>query len=118
MKDGYLEREVREDDALRTLTMVVYGLQALSVFCLLLPAIVGIIINYVKREEARGTLWDSHFRWQIRSFWGALIGAMLSWPLIPVFGLGLVTGGLVWLWYVYRIVRGFLAFNDRRPLPY
>lgn len=116
MDDGYLERIPRADDPLRTLTLVVYGLQALSLF-IGVSAIVGIIINYVKRDEARGTFWESHFNWQIRSFWWALIGTLLSVPLTLLLGLGFVTGFAVWVWYVYRIVRGFLAFNDKRPLP-
>ena len=116
MDDGYLQRVPRADDSLKTLTLVVYGLQALSLF-IGVSAIVGIIINYLKRDEADGTLWQSHFTWQIRTFWWALAGCAVSWPLILVLGLGFVTGFAVWVWYVYRIVRGFLAFNDRRPLP-
>ena len=116
MQDGNLERIPRGDDSLRTLTMAVYILQVVNLFGI--PgAIVGVIINYVKRDEARDTLWDSHFTWQIRTFWWALLGAVLSYPLVLLFGLGLLTGALVWCWYVYRIVRGFLAFNDGRSLP-
>ncbi len=116
MDDGYLERVPRADDTLKTLTLVVYALQALSLF-VGVSAIVGIIINYIKRDEAAGTLWQSHFAWQIRTFWWALIGFAISWPLMLVLGLGFVTGFAVWVWYVYRIVRGFLAFNERRALP-
>ncbi|MNY65178.1 hypothetical protein D3C86_2024090 [compost metagenome] len=95
---------------------MVYALQALSLF-VGVTAIVGIIINYLKRDEAAGTEWQSHFAWQIRTFWWAVIGFTVSWPLILLLGLGFVTGFAVWVWYVYRIVRGFLAFNERRPLP-
>lgn len=108
MQDGSIERLPRRDDAIRNLTMAVYILQIVNLFGI--PgAIVGVIINYVKRDEARDTLWESHFSWQIRTFWWALLGAAVSYPLVLLFGLGLLTGALVWCWYVYRIVRGFLA---------
>ena len=116
MHDGYIERLPRDDESLRTLTLVVYILQGVSLF-VGVTAVVGIIINYVKRDEAAGTLWQSHFAWQIRSFWLALAGYVLSIPLFWLFGLGMLIFAVTWVWYVYRIVRGFLAFNDRRALP-
>ena len=116
MQDGYIERIPPANDALKTLTMVVYLLQIASLF-IGVTAIVAVIINYVKRDETRGTLWESHFQWQIRTFWYSLIGFLISAPLTLLFGLGFVTGGAVWVWFVYRIVRGFLAFNDQKPLP-
>lgn len=116
MSEDSVTRIPRQDEGIRRLTMVVYLLQIVNLFGV--PgAVVGVIINYVKREEARDSVWESHFRWQIRTFWWALLGAVLSYPLILVLGLGLLTGALVWCWYVYRIVRGLLAFNDGKPLP-
>ena len=85
------------------------------------PSIIAVIINYVKRSEARGTWLESHFRWQIRTFWfGAVwIGLCLLFVLMT-FGLGIF---IVWLpmafvgvWFIYRIARGWLALNDRRPM--
>ena len=60
-----------ELQALKNVTLVVYGLQALSFF-FGGPALIGLIINYVKRDDARGTLYESHFNWQIRTFWWGL----------------------------------------------
>lgn len=128
----------RPDSGLVTVTHVVYALHALSLvigtfgaptiigaFVLGWPSIVAVIINYVKRSEARGTWLESHFSWQIRTFWWALLwGAIIvlvSLPLVFLFGLGIVTmfGGLflLGLWAIYRIVRGWLALKDERPLP-
>jgi uncharacterized membrane protein len=84
-----------------------------------IPSIVAVIVNYVKRSEARGTYLESHFRWQIRTFWFALlwmvVGGLLFVTLvgIPVaFGVWIGTG----LWTIYRVVRGWLALKDRTPM--
>jgi uncharacterized membrane protein len=84
-----------------------------------IPSIVAVIINYVKRNEARGTYLESHFRWQIRTFWYALlwmvVGGLLFVTIvgIPVaFGVWIATG----LWTIYRVVRGWLALKDRMPM--
>jgi uncharacterized membrane protein len=111
---------------------LVYALHSLSIligvataativgaFVFGLPSIVAVIVNYVKREDARGTYVESHFRWQIRTFWftalWCVIGAVLfiTWIGIPLalavfFGAG--------LWAIYRIVRGWLNLRDRKPM--
>jgi uncharacterized membrane protein len=88
------------------------------------PSIIAVIINYVKRADARGTFVESHFRWQIRTFWFALLwavlvgiaGALTAWILIgfAIWAIGL---GLLGLWAIYRIGRGWLRLNDGRPMP-
>ena len=85
------------------------------------PSIIAVILNYVKRSEARGTWLDSHFRWQIRTFWYGLLWVGLCILFIVVtFGIGLLIAWLplivVGLWFVYRIVRGWLALRDGRPM--
>ena len=84
------------------------------------PSIIAVIINYVKRSEARGTFLDSHFGWQIRTFWWALlwfcIGGLLIFTVIgAVIGVPMmvVTG----LWVLYRIARGWLALLSRKSMP-
>jgi uncharacterized membrane protein len=101
--------------ALKTVTMVVYALQALS-FIWGLPAIVGVIINYIKREDARGTVYESHFDWQIRTFWWGLLWSVLGTVLVFALGLGLIVLGVVYVWLVYRIVKGFLKLTEGRPV--
>lgn len=88
-----------------------------------LPSIVAVIMNYARRSQVRGTWLDSHFRWQLRSFWFALLAFVLAsvafWPLvliwigIPLLWLSYVVIGL---WAIYRIVRGWMALNQQRPV--
>jgi uncharacterized membrane protein len=95
-----------------------------TAFVFSIPSIIAVIMNYVKREDVRGTWLDSHFSWQLRTFWYAalwiVVISMISFPLILLLGLGLVTMWLgiacVGLWILYRVVRGWLALKDRRPL--
>lgn len=101
--------------SLRTLTMVVYALQAAGFF-VGLTWIVAIIMNYVKREEVGGTFLESHFTWQIRTFWFGLLWGVVGGLLMLV-----LVGWLVWLvagiWIIYRIVKGWLNLNDGKPMP-
>jgi uncharacterized membrane protein len=115
-------------------TQVIYGLHAFSLLTGILgaatvvgafltgwPSIIAVILNYVKRREVRGTWLESHFRWQIRTFWFGLLWVSLCMFFVVVtLGIGLLVAwlplGLVGLWFVYRIVRGWLALSDRRPM--
>jgi uncharacterized membrane protein len=83
------------------------------------PSIVAVILNYVKRGDARGTWMESHYRWQIRTFWFALLWFLIGWLLIltvvgAVIGVPVLIALTIWL--VYRIARGWLRLNDRRPM--
>ena len=110
-----MERTAEQLAALKTLTMVVYVLQVLSVF-VGITAIVGVIINYVKRDEAVGTLYESHFDWQIRTFWWGLVWSILGFILLFAFGLGLLVWFVAGIWAIYRVVKGFLKLNDNLPV--
>lgn len=102
--------------SLRQLTLVIYGLYAASWLLGGVPAIVAIVINHVKREDVQGTLYESHFTWQIRTFWWALVWGVTG-TVTLFFGLGVLVLGAVVVWCIYRIVKGFLYWNDRKPLP-
>ena len=120
--------------SLLTMTHVIYGLHALSLvtgivgaatvvgaFLIGWPSIIAVILNYVKRSEARGTWLDSHFRWQIRTFWfGMLWVALCLLFVVFTLGIGLLIAWLplafVGFWFIYRIARGWLALGDRRPM--
>jgi uncharacterized membrane protein len=84
-----------------------------------LPSIVAVLLNYVKRGDARGTWGDSHYRWQIRTFWFALVWAIIGWTLVLTL-IGIVLGGPILialtLWLIYRIGRGWLRLRDRLPM--
>lgn len=120
-------------EGLLTLCHVIYALHALTVVTGLLtpafivtafvtgwPSIIAIILNYVKRGEARGTWLASHFRWQIRTFWYAAlwvtVSLLLMFTLIGI-PLALVLIAVAGLWVLYRVVRGWLRLNDRREMP-
>lgn len=84
-----------------------------------LPSIVAVILNYVKRGDARDTWAYTHYRWQIRTFWFTLLWALIGWGLISTV-IGVVVGVpiliAVTLWLIYRIVRGWLRLLDRQPM--
>lgn len=124
------------DQSLVTTTHVVYALHAVSLvvgafgaasiigsFIFGWPSIIAVIINYVKRSEARGTWLESHFNWQIRTFWYALLWAVIvavvSIPLtIIVIGIGTWIIGMfaLGIWAIYRVARGWLALKDGKLL--
>lgn len=115
------------------LTHVIYGLHAFSVLMGMLgpafivtafltgwPSIIAVIINYVKRSDAHGSFLDSHFGWQIRTFWYAVLWFLLGVLLIATF-VGMVVGVpllmVVGLWVLYRIVRGWITLGNGKPMP-
>ncbi len=128
---------VEANASLVKLTHIVYALHALGLalgafgaasvlgsFLFGWPSIIAVIINYVKRSDVRGTWLESHFRWQIRTFWFALIWALLvaavSIPLsVILIGIGTWVAGmfLLGVWAIYRIARGWLRLNARQPMP-
>jgi uncharacterized membrane protein len=102
------EREL----ALRRLTALVYGLQAVSLV-VGVTSIAGVIVNYLKRREVAGTWLESHFDWQIRTFWLSLL-----WGLAGLATAAFLVGFLVLLvtavWFVYRVVKGWTDLNEGR----
>jgi uncharacterized membrane protein len=98
----------------KTVTMIVYALQAGS-FVLGITIIAAIIINYLKREEVKGTWLASHFRWQIRTFWfGLLWGAVGA--ITALAGIGFVLLGVDLVWVIYRIVKGWLRLSEGKEM--
>ena len=85
------------------------------------PSLIAVILNYVKRSEVRGTWLDSHFRWQIRTFWfGLLWVAVCLFFIVGTLGIGILIAWMplafVSLWFIYRIVRGWLRLRDGREM--
>ncbi|MFN4148259.1 MAG: DUF4870 family protein [Rhodocyclaceae bacterium] len=112
---------------------IMYGLHALSALSGILtsasiagafvfgwPSIIAVIINYVTRGNVRGTWLDTHWRWQLRSFWFAalwlLVAGLLAVTLIGI-PAAIVVIVVTGLWVLYRVARGWLALADRRPMP-
>jgi uncharacterized membrane protein len=126
--------EPRPNDV--TWTHVIYALHALSVaigltsaafvvtaFLFGIPSIVAVIMNYVRRADVRGTFLESHFRWQIRTFWftflWVLLAGLVSLPLMVVL-VGFVTYAIaavvIGVWVLYRVVRGWMRLSSRQPM--
>ena len=127
------DTQTNDNPGLTTLTHVMYGLHAFSAVTGLLtsafvvtafltgwPSLIAVLLNFIKRGEAQGTWLESHFRWQMRTFWFALlwiglailigltlIGLPIAWVIIFVTG----------VWVLYRLIRGWLRLNDRQPMP-
>jgi uncharacterized membrane protein len=119
-------------------THVIYALHTLTVLCACLsmsvpflafafslPSLVAVIMNYLRRSEAQGTWLESHFRWQIRTFWYAWLWTVVaSIVAIPLLFIGvslwssLLVLFLIVLWVLYRVVRGWLALREGRPTPF
>jgi len=101
--------------SLKTMAMVVYILQALGFFNGI-TWIVGVIIDYVKKDEAAGTWLESHYRWQIRTFWWGLLWALIG-GLTAVVIVGFIVLAAAAIWIIYRIAKGWLYLSENRPLP-
>ncbi|KVN72121.1 DUF4870 family protein [Burkholderia ubonensis] len=102
-------------NGLRTLTHVLYGLYAVHWLTGGVTGLIAIIINYVKRGDTAGTPYADHFEWQIRTFWRALIAYVIGFALLFV-GIGFLVLGAVWIWTLYRIIKGWLYLNDNKAL--
>ncbi len=110
--------------ALSALMGILTSAAIATAFVFSIPSIIAVIMNYVKRTEVRGTWLDSHFVWQLRTFWWAALWIVLifvfSTPLILLLGLGFLTMWLgiaiVGIWILYRVIRGWLALKDGRPV--
>ena len=102
-------------EGLKTIALVVYVLQALSLFWGI-TAVIGVIIDYVKLDDARGTWVENHLRWQIRTFWWALFWSVIGFALIWVFGLGFLVLAVVYFWTIYRVVKGWLKLTERKQV--
>jgi uncharacterized membrane protein len=116
-----------------TLTHVLYGMHAFSALMGILgpmfivtafltgwPSIIAVIINYVKRSDVRGTYLDSHFSWQLRTFWYAVLWAVVAFVLaITIIGIPFawILAVVVGLWVLYRIIRGWIALANGQVMP-
>jgi len=123
-----------DQDPNRTLTIALYVLYIAAIFSGGLLAVIALIINYVKRSAVQGSIFDSHFTWQIRTFWWYLFWNILAFvPFTFLFFTGenpdafagvafgasafcLAAVGLSWIWIVYRAIRGIITVNDNQPM--
>ncbi len=103
-----------QEQAAKKIVLLVYILQAAS-FLVGVTSIIGVIINYVKMDDVRGTWIESHFRWQIRTFWFSLLWFILGFVLtFIVVGIFVIIGAAIW--FIYRIVKGWLRLNEQKEM--
>ena len=119
-------------DGMVKLAHVMYGLHAFSALTGLVsaafivtaflsgwPSIIAVVLNYINQGEVRGTYLESHVRWQLRTFWFALLWVVIAMALaftligIPV-AVALMLG--VGIWVLYRLVRGWSALAAEKPM--
>lgn len=123
-----------DKDPNRSLTFMLYLFYIIAIFTGGLLAIIALIINYIKLGAVRGSIFESHFKWQIRTFWWYLIWHVIAvLPFLFLFftgdnpdlfagvALGSITFavaviGIIWIWNVYRAIRGIMRLNDNLPM--
>ena len=129
--------ERNPDPSLVSYVHVMYALHALAAaigifgsatiigqFVFGLPSIIAVIMNYARRSEAHGTWLESHFSWQLTTFWSAVLWGLVVIGIsviLMVIAIGFLTLPigiiLIGLWITYRVLRGWLALKDGRPVP-
>ena len=115
----------QRDDSLRTIGHISYALHAIVAVGAVLPGaqpgivllLVAFILDLIKKDDARGTWQESHFKWRIRSVLWAGVLYVVTIPLWLLVIPGWIAWGLISIWFLYRVIRGWLALNDRRPMP-
>lgn len=125
--DGSVRNAALEGE--RNILHVIYLMHALAPFTVWTLAALAVFIGYLKRDSTRGTYLESHYRWLAGTFWWALGWLVITWVLAGVFtlitlGIGglvvwipvLIVYGVLWVWYAYRVVRGWITLSDGRPL--
>ena len=100
----------------RLVMHVLYGLHTLAWFSGGVFAVVAVIINYLRRADETDALYAGHHDYMIATFWWTLLWLVVLSPLwLLLFLPGAIAYGIVWLWYLYRCVRGWMRFNSNRP---
>ncbi len=98
----------------KNITQLIYALYAAS---LIVPItwLVAIILNYVKRDDVVNTLYESHFRWQMRTFWFSLLWSVIG-GITTFIVIGFVILAVTLIWFIYRIIKGWLRMSEGKPM--
>ena len=106
--------DAEQEQSNKTMTTFVYAMQV-AAFFIGITFIIGVIINYVKKDDVRGTWLESHFRWQIKTFWFSLL-----WTVIGIATVIFVVGYFILLantiWVIYRIIKGWTRLSDNKEM--
>jgi uncharacterized membrane protein len=109
------ETDVSKEKSDYTLTIVIYACYAGGLITGGLSSLVAIVMNYVKKDELASPMLQSHFRWQMRTFWYSLLWGVIGGILcFVVIGFFILFANLIW--FIYRIVKGFIKLNENKPM--
>ena len=126
IENGAPALDLRRQESLRTIGHISYALHAIVAVGAVVPGfqpsvlllIAAFALDLVKRGDAVGTWQESHFSWRIRSvLWAGGLYLVTSWLWLLLFVPGFIAWGLISLWFLYRVVRGWLAMGDGRAMP-
>ena len=126
IENGAPAIDLRRDDSLRTVGHISYGLHAIVAIGAVIPGfqpsvlllLAAFVLDLVKRGDAQGTWQESHFSWRIRSvLWAGGLYLVTSWLWLLLLVPGWIAWALISLWFLYRVVRGWLALGDRKAMP-
>jgi len=118
--------DAERDASLRTIGHISYALHAIVAVGAVIPGVqasvllllVAFILDMVKKSDAAGTWQESHFSWRIRTvLWAGGLYLVTSWLWILLIVPGWIAWTLISVWFLYRVVRGWLALSDRKPMP-
>ena len=109
-----IENTARDLSLEKNWTTAVYALQALAII-LGITYLVAIIINYIKIDDVRGTWLESHFRWQIRTFWYSVLWGVIGGLTVFIF-VGFVILGIASVWVIYRVIKGWMRLSENKPM--
>ena len=98
----------------KNITQLIYALYAVSLL-VGVTFFVAIVLNYVKRDDVVGTIYESHFRWQIRTFWFNLLWGVVGFVTMFII-IGFVIWGVAYIWFIYRVVKGWLRMSEGKPM--
>lgn len=103
-------------DSERNIVIAAYILHALGVLTAGVIAVIAVIVGHLKVNDTQSVFIREHHRWLLRTFWWGLFWWLVCAALTVIF-IGLIGYGILAIWWIYRIVRGLLAFSERKPLP-
>ena len=100
----------------RTVMHVLYGMHTIAWASLGTLAVIALIVNYIKRGDEVDAIYIAHHNYMISTFWWTLLWLVVLSPLwLLLFLPGAIAYGIVWLWYLYRCIRGWMRFASQRP---
>ena len=105
-----------QEESNRTIVLIAYILGAVGIFTAFIPILIALIICYVKRSEATGTIYYSHYDWLISTFWIGMFWFVVSVITMFAFGLGMLVYIALSVWLLYRFVKGLLRFSERKAV--